>query len=114
NVYVTWHGSSPDNKRGEVGRAVFVAKSQDEGKTFAKEKRANQTDTGACGCCGMKAFASDDRLHILYRAATKVTNRDMTLLVSDGNERTLSKWSIGSCPMSSAALINSRHGVLAA
>jgi hypothetical protein len=113
-VFVTWHGSASDNKRGEAGRAVFVAKSQDEGKTFAKEIRANQSDSGACGCCGMKALANGDRLYMLYRAATKVTNRDMILLVSDGAERTVSKWNIGSCPMSSAALINGRSGVLAA
>ena len=113
-VYVTWHGSAPDNNRGEVGRAVFVAKSQDEGKTFAKEVRANQTETGACGCCGMKALVSGDRLYMLYRAATKMINRDMTLLTSDGTERIVSKWNLGSCPMSSAALINGRNGVIAA
>lgn len=114
NVYVTWHGSAPDNKQGEIGRAVFVAKSQDEGKTFAREARANQSDTGACGCCGMKAIAMGDKVYMLYRAATKMVNRDMTLLVSDGTERVVGKWTIGSCPMSSAALIKGRNGLLAA
>lgn len=114
NVYVAWHGSAPDNTRGEAGRAVFVAKSRDEGKTFAKEARANQTDTGACGCCGMKALAAGDRLYLLYRAATKITGRDMTLLVSDGTERIVSKWNIGSCPMSSADLLKGRDGIIAA
>lgn len=113
-VYVTWHGSAPDNNRGEVGRAVFVAKSQDEGKTFAKEVRANQTETGACGCCGMKALVSGDRLYMLYRAATKVINRDMTLLRLGDTEQVVSKWNLGTCPMSSAALINGRHGVILA
>lgn len=32
NVYVTWHGSAPDNKQGEAGRAVFMAHSRDDGK----------------------------------------------------------------------------------
>src|SRR6185503_15941898 len=32
NVYVAWHASPPDNKRGEAGRAVFVAVSRDDGK----------------------------------------------------------------------------------
>ena len=114
NVFVVWHGGAPDNKQGEAGRAVFVAKSRDEGKTFAKESRANQADTGACGCCGMKALAAGDRLYLLYRAATKVTGRDMTLLVSDGTERVVSKWNIGSCPMSSAGLFKARDGVIAA
>ena len=113
NVYVTWHGSAPDNNRGEAGRAVFVAKSQDEGTTFAKEVRANKNDSGVCGCCGMKALAYADGLYMLYRAATKITNRDMILVLPDGTERTVSKWNIGSCPMSAAAIINGRNGVLA-
>ena len=112
NVYVTWHGSAPDNKRGEAGRAVFVAKSQDEGKTFMKEVRANKSETGACGCCGMKALSDSGGVYMLYRAATKVTNRDMILLASDGAERTVSKWNVGSCPMSSAAMINGLNGVI--
>jgi hypothetical protein len=117
NVYVSWHGSAPDNKQGEAGRAVFVAKSQDEGKTFAKELQANPMPTGVCGCCGMKALAAGNKLYLLYRAATKVIGRDMTLLISDGKEfkqRVVSKWNLGSCPMSSAALLKSQDGVLAA
>src|SRR6185503_16855759 len=45
NVYVSWHGNAPDNKDREAGRAVFVAKSRDEGKTFAKEAQANPRQT---------------------------------------------------------------------
>ena len=117
NVHVSWHGSAPDNKERESGRAVFVAKSRDEGKTFAKEVQANPTQTGACGCCGMKALAADDHVYLLYRAATKMTARDMTLLVSDGGafkERVVSKWTLGTCPMSSADLLKTPAGVLAA
>jgi len=116
NVYVSWHGNAPDNKDREAGRAVFVAKSRDEGKTFAKEAQANPRQTGACGCCGMKALAVDDHVYLLYRAATKMTARDMTLLASDGDtftERVVSRWTLGTCPMSSAALIKTRDGVLA-
>src|SRR5687768_16036353 len=40
NVYVAWHGSAPDNKDKEAGRALFVARSSDEGKTFQREKPA--------------------------------------------------------------------------
>jgi hypothetical protein len=117
NVYVTWHGSAPDNKQGEAGRAVFVAHSRDEGKRFAREVRANPVETGACGCCGMKALVASNRLHILYRAATKMTGRDMILLAGNGSNFTqhvVSKWQLGSCPMSSAALLKGRQGVVAA
>src|SRR5256885_3755541 len=40
NVYVAWNGAPPDNKRNELGRAIFVARSTDEGKTFSREERA--------------------------------------------------------------------------
>src|SRR5258707_15269901 len=57
NVYVAWHASKPGNTNGEAGRALFVAHSANEGKTFASEKLATRKPTGACSCCGMKAFA---------------------------------------------------------
>lgn len=58
----------------------------------------------------MKALAKDREIYILYRAATKITGRDMTLLVltnrgERSSERVLSRWSLASCPMSSAALV---------
>ncbi len=57
NVYVTWHAAQPGNTNGERGRAVFVARSTDEGKTFQREAIAISKPTGACACCGMRAFA---------------------------------------------------------
>jgi hypothetical protein len=60
NVYVVWHGSGVDGPKGEGGRAVWVAKSTDDGKTFAEETRLNRDPTGACGCCGLTVFADRD------------------------------------------------------
>src|ERR1051326_769209 len=83
NVYVAWHAPQPGNTNGEAGRAVFVARSIDEGKTFARETRATSKPTGACACCWLRAFAdSSGVLYILYRAAAENINRDETLLVS--------------------------------
>lgn len=120
NVYVVWHGAPPDNTRGEGGRAVFVARSRDEGKTFAREARANPDDTGACPCCGLKAFADRaGNLFTLYRAARQTMNRDTTLLAStDAGQTfrslTLDKWFYGKCPMSSFSFGQSEGSVLAA
>lgn len=104
NVYVVWHGN-PD-KNGEVNRRVWVARSRDDGRTFEREVAANKDPTGACGCCGLRAFA-DDRgtLYILYRAARKAIHRDMYLLVSTDHGNTfksdlVSKWELNACPMS--------------
>jgi hypothetical protein len=119
NVYVAWHASPPDNKSGEAGRAVFVAESHDDGKTFAPEKQANKARTGACGCCGMKAFTDPSgALYLLYRAATDVTGRDMTLLAragrADFEQVTLAPWKLPTCPMSAASLSASRDATYAA
>jgi hypothetical protein len=120
NVYVTWHGSAPDNQDKEAGRAVFVARSTDEGKTFQREKPAVAKKTGACGCCGMRAFAdSQGAVYILYRAATDMMERGETLLVSPkpGADFAVAyshPWKAMTCPMSSATLTEGKTGVLAA
>ncbi len=121
NVYVAWHGKG--DKEGEEQRRVRVARSADEGKTFAREAAAWNEPTGACSCCGMRAFADrQGRVHLLYRAATESVNRDMYLLTSDNRGQSFSgmlldKWQLNACPMSSAALSNgadSANGLLAA
>jgi hypothetical protein len=118
NVYVTWHAMA--NAKDETGRAVFVAISHDNGRTFAREKQANPDPTGACGCCGMRAFVdSKGSLYIVYRAAGNKVNRDTMLLVSRDQgqtftEQLVDRWTIGGCPMSTYALSEGRGGVLAA
>lgn len=120
NIYVAWHGHAPDAKPGEAGRAVYIAKSTDDGATFGKERAVNPEPTGACGCCGMKAVAGfDGAIYLLYRAAREVVNRDEVLLMSSdkgSSFRTLNSdpWKIGTCPMSSAALTAAGERVLAA
>src|SRR5258705_8209066 len=57
NVYVAWHGRAPDARQGEIGRAVYVAKSTDNGSTFSKEVQASPDGLGAGGGCGTKTFA---------------------------------------------------------
>jgi len=117
-VYVAWHGRG--EKEGEENRRVWVARSTDEGKTFSRETAAWKEPTGACGCCGMRAFADRrGRVHLLYRAATEKVDRDMYLLSSENRGRTFSgtlldKWNLNACPMSSAALADGANGPLAA
>ena len=119
NVYVTWHGHPPGNTNREAGRAVFVARSRDEGKTFLRETRAISKPTGACACCGMRALAdSAGAVYILYRAADQDVNRDEILLVSRQPETpfeiaNVHKWNLTTCPMSSASLTEGKGGVVA-
>ena len=120
NVYVAWHGSAPDNQDKEAGRAVFVSRSTDDGKTFQRETPAVPRKTGACGCCGMRAFAdSQGAVYILYRAATDMMERGETLLVSRKPGASFEiaythPWKAMTCPMSSATLTEGKAGTLAA
>jgi hypothetical protein len=108
NVYAMWHASKPGADEGEEGRAVFVATSRDEGKTFAPERPALAEKTGACGCCGMKSFADENgAVYILYRGALEMVNRDEILAVSPkpgAPFKIVNKhaWKVEGCPMSSA------------
>jgi hypothetical protein len=125
NIYVAWHGSghSKDAQKShnESDRRVWLARSTDDGKTFAREETAFNGETGACGCCGMRAFV-DPRgdLYLLYRTATKMINRGMYLLISPDRGRSfrglaLDQWQLTTCPMSSATMtINSSRHPMAA
>jgi hypothetical protein len=120
NVCVLWHAPKPGGSHDEANRAVFVARSNDDGKTFAPEHLATPKPTGACGCCGMKAFAdSRGNVFALYRAAWDTVNRDEVLLMSRDQGATFDipyvhGWKIATCPMSSAFLSETATGVLAA
>lgn len=119
NVYVTWHAPGP-GAQGEDNRRVWVARSHDDGKTFAREEPASREPTGACGCCGMRAYAdSRGNVYLLYRAATHGDDRDMVLLASTDHAgsfqgKRIHKWKLNACPMSSAFLAEADGGVLAA
>src|SRR5262249_37454542 len=118
NVYVVWHALSPGGTN-EAGRAIFVARSEDEGKTFQRERRATVKDTGACGCCGVRAFADHyGAVYILYRAASEKVKRDEILLVSPrpGAEFQFAQaapWITRTCAMSSARLSEGNNRVWA-
>ena len=120
NVYVMWHAPKPGNTNGEAGRTVFIVRSSDDGKTFSREKDASPKPTGACGCCGMRAFCdSQGNIFALYRAASEKVNRDEVLLVSHDRGASFEMayshpWNVASCPMSSAWLASGKGGTLAA
>jgi len=120
NVYVTWHAGPQPDKQDEKYRCIWVAKSTDDGKTFAHEKRAFDEPTGACGCCGMRSFAdSEGKFYTLYRSATEGIHRDMYLLTSADKGATIlgekiHEWNTDSCPMSAMAFGEAKDSVLAA
>jgi hypothetical protein len=119
NVYVAWHAHEGSSD-GEQGRRLWVARSRDEGKSFAREAPAYATATGACACCGTRAFAdSRGTVYVLYRSASTNVDRDMYLLVSQDRGESfrgerLHPWKIAGCPMSSESFAESEGIVVAA
>jgi len=118
-VYMFWHAPAPGTE-GEANRRIWVARSTDDGKTFGPEKAAFDKPTGACGCCGMSAFADrNNNVYVLYRSATEMVHRDIYLLYSGDRGESfrgtdVSQWNIGACTMSMEHLSESPAGVLAA
>ena len=115
NVYVVWHSGD-----GEANRRVWVARSTDDGGTFASEVPVDSDKDGACGCCGLKAFADrEGTLYVLYRSARESTNRDMVLLTSTDHGKAFGaeladRWPIDVCPMSSEAFVDTAAAVAGA
>jgi hypothetical protein len=116
NVYVGWHAPTPGMK-GEENRAVWLASSSDDGKTFAPETRMLSQSTGACGCCGMRlGIDSRGNLLTLYRAANPET-RDIYLAEPSKDGYSASKMetvAIKTCPMSTMSFAKSGQRMLAA
>lgn len=119
HVYVVWHAPAAGTK-GEVNRRVWVARSDDDGRTFQSERLALKQPLGCCGCCGIRAVADrDGRLFVLFRSAEQKIHRDMWLLASDDQAKTFSssladRWPVDTCVMSTAGLTATPDGVLAA
>lgn len=120
NVYVVWHAPKAAEDEDETQRAVFVARSADDGRTFSREAPAVSQKTGACGCCGLRAFADRrGEVFVLFRAAAEKVNRDEILLASRDRGASFEilhsdPWKVTTCPMSSAWLSESPDCVLAA
>ncbi|MEX2303546.1 MAG: sialidase family protein [Bryobacterales bacterium] len=120
HVYVLWHGSTAGDPKGEGSRRVWISRSDDNGASFAPEEVAYTEPTGACGCCGMRAFVdSRGDLYALFRSARQEIHRDLYLLHSRDQGRNfegrmLDPWEINACPMTSAAFVESSTSILAA
>jgi len=110
-IHVAWHAGHE-----EPSRSLWAATSTDSGRTFAPESQANPVETGACGCCGMRA-GGESEVYILYRAATQGTQRGMQLLHKTSGQYqqvALDQWEATTCPMSTASIHPFKDGVQSA
>jgi hypothetical protein len=119
HVYVVWHANAP-GERDEGTRRLWIARSQDDGRTFEHERPIFDDPTGACGCCGIGAIAaSTGSLFVLFRSAFEIVHRDMYLLTSRDNGgsfagRKVDLWNVGACVMSTQTFSEGRAGVYTA
>jgi hypothetical protein len=119
NVYTAWHAAPVDGQPGEDHRMVWMARSSDDGAMFGREEPVSRDNTGACGCCGMRALATDNMLFLMYRAATAMTHRDVHLLQSADRGRTfrgsrVHQWEINTCPMTSMSFATTANATFGA
>ena len=119
NVLVAWHAMKA-GERGEDRRKMWIARSADDGKTFASETPAWQEPTGCCGCCSTRGFADKNgNMHFLYRSAKGGDQRDIYLLssakgITEFQGKRLHSWKINTCPMSTFAMTEGPNGIAAA
>ena len=118
NVFVAWH--APAVVKGtEQDRRVWIARSSDDGKTFTPEIPISSSDSGACGCCGMRISAGDGKVVALYRGAAEQVNRGMRLIETSTDlrhprDREIDPMKFGACIMSTAAFGWNANNVLMA
>ena len=114
-VVVFWHGLN--GKGPEPSRAIFAARSVDEGLTFSHGEAIQNDVIGACACCSMSgAIDSDGIMYLVYRNSEATASKDTYLLVSKDMGRTfvgrlLEPWPNAGCPGSVYSLISGPSGV---
>jgi hypothetical protein len=119
-VYAAWHALPVGGGNGEDHRRLWIARSTDEGATFAEETPAWSEPTGACGCCGVGLFSGPSNLlFVLYRSATAMTHRDVYLLQSADRGRSfrgskVQPWEIAACPMTSMSIASNAEAAYGA
>ncbi len=118
-VHLVWHGPADEGALSEDARRVWMIVSADGGDTFGAPMTVDTPERGACGCCGLRAFARPEGgAGVMYRTAYRTTDRAMRLILTGAETSStppssiLDPWKIGQCVMSSAFGL-SRDDVLA-
>jgi hypothetical protein len=104
-VHVIWHGPGLAGPPGEDARRVWMLVSENSGDSFGKPEAIDTPRRGACGCCGLFAFAREKGgVGVLYRTAYQAMDRSARLLLpGDENQSSvLDPWQIGQCVTSTA------------
>ena len=117
-VRAFWHGLSKPGP--ESTRQIFLAVSEDEGKTFTGPQAVEMDVEGACACCSMQGtMDAEGNLYLGFRNSEKSLTKDSYLLTSkDGGRRfkgtLLDPWANAGCPGSTYSLTSGSSGVYVA
>ena len=112
-VWVVWHAAlptPPPEGDDETRRAVFLAVSRDEGRTFDPPRRIDPPGMGVCACCALDVgFGPDGSGWVLVRGAAGKSQRGMRLLRARAGSLefeagTLDAWELNQCPLSTTRL----------
>jgi hypothetical protein len=114
-VVVSWHAAPTEEGMTAQSRRIFVARSEDGGQSFEGEIEVYGKKSGACECCGLTSrFTTEGTLLILFRSATKKDRGMWALTANRGSKsfkgKAVDRWSIQTCPMSSAAIASQASG----
>ncbi len=117
-LYAFWHGLTQPGP--ESTRQVFMAKSENEGRTFAKTRAIQGDVKGACACCSMHGtMDAEGNLYVGYRNSEASLTKDSYLLTSRDGGKTftaafLDPWANAGCPGAIYSLTSSPSGVYVA
>lgn len=107
-----------DEHKMEANREVYVASSEDGGRTFSQNRLVASE---ACPCCKTAiAVSTDGRLYVAWRQVLPGNYRHIAVSSSTDGGRTFSapviasddKWMIAGCPVSGPALVASPDNAL--
>ncbi len=118
-LYVAWHAPTRAKDPAEANRRIWISRSTDAGSTFSPETTGDSPALGVCACCNLRAFATNNRLYVLYRSAANHIHRDIHLLTFSKdlifkNDLTLATLEINKCIMSTASFALATDGPLCA
>ena len=111
-VYVFWHTGEPP----DAERAVWMAVSHDNGRSFEPARPVSAAAEGACDCCGLRALTEEPGVvHVSYRGAGENVRRGQRLLSSRNAGATfddvgIDDWRINACPISTTSLAGGPGG----
>ena len=106
--------------KGEAGRRLWIARSRDDGATFAEEEPALESATGPAPAAARRRSSTvAARSTCSIARPTRNVERDMMLATSSDHGQhfkatSLQPWPVSTCPMSSESLFDTPAGVLAA